>query len=275
MTADRRFDSDGPAGGGDDDALIAALAHYDESRESAAVADFPAVVDALDSEPGPDVPAHVQTGFDAWKREDPTRRDAAKLIAAIRKAKLARRQEEDEKDPEGPRLYEYQLECERYFAERWHRAKRYWLTVLFEFVFLAGLIVFALLPWLRNGGRLAWSIHLGLLPVLLLLPHYLGYAPLTFTSAFPNVGGVFYPWLIIHLRRLPCTGLNAALIERLPKILEPLCQLPGPMMAHSGMGMPGLVSLAVLGAGIGGATFTLGTLWRRWKGRRSRPEQAG
>ena len=144
---------------------------------------------------------------------------------------------------------------------RWQRAKRYWLTALFEFGYLAGLILFIAIPWLRKGGRLAWSIHLGLVPLLLLLPWYLGYVPWVFTSAFPN-GGILYPWLVIHLRGFPWTGVDSFILQHSPKILEPLSQSSGPPMAITGLGAFGPVAAFWIGVAIGACSFGIGTVYR-------------
>src|SRR5438067_304339 len=115
-------------------------------------------------------------------------------------------------------------------AERWERVRRYDWSASGEFVYLSALVVFAAWPWLRNGRPLRWAVHLGLVPVLLFLPYWLGYAGFTFTSAGPS-GGVLYPWLIVWFGRLPWTALDTAIVSRLPPVLEPYSQTPGPMLS--------------------------------------------
>jgi len=231
---------------------------------SAVTADLPKVAAVLDAGPPEGVPPFVERGFDAWKKRDAARLDARALLNEIHEAEMDSRREKD------PDLYQYALDCETVFAERWRRADRYWLTLLFEFVYLATLIVFAALPWLRNGGRLQWSIHLGLLLPLLLLPHYLGYAPLAFTSAWPG-GGVLYSSIVIHFRGMPWTALDTALLEHAPRILEPLSQPTGPAMVLSGLGGAGPVATSVIGIAVGALTFAVGTAVRYTRGTLTSP----
>ena len=240
--------------------LLGKLAMYDvdphdvtiEITESTAMADFPAVVKSLEAQPQGDPPTVFQKGFAAWKRSRAAEDDAAGLLNEIRKARL------ENLKREVPELYE-EVAAEGQFPLRWERARRYWLTCLFEFLFLAGLLVFAAIPWVRGAGRLSWSIHLGLVPVLLFVPFWLGYVPLAFTSAWPS-GGVVYPSLIIHFRGVLWTGLDTAFIEHVPKVLEPLWQPTGECMALTGLGAVGPVAAVGIGILVGGVTFGLGTL---------------
>src|SRR5262249_36151402 len=135
------------------------------------------------------LPPDVETGFHTWLAADPGRADAESLLANIREARFnwARL------DNQG--VYEFLLWEEEDFDRRWDRAGRYWCNLLFEFVCLAFLILFAAWPWLRGAGWWRWAVHLGLLPVLFFLPYWLGYATFTFTSVGPS-GGVLYPWLL-------------------------------------------------------------------------------
>ncbi len=146
---------------------------------------------------------------------------------------------------------------ENEFAERWARSERYWANLVFEFAFFAALSLFAFWPWLRGKRLWVWCIHLGLVPLLLLLPYYLGYCSWTFTSAGGG-GGVLYPRAIIWLGGIGFwTSLDIWVLQNLPKILEPLTQSTGPMIVVSGGGLPGPVSAMVVGAGI--ALLTLAT----------------
>lgn len=154
----------------------------------------------------------------------------------------------------------------------WSRYQRYWLTVFFEIVWLSGLIFLLALPWLRNWGRIGWAICLAALPTVLFLPYYFGYAPFTFTSAFP-VGGVFYPyvlqWVSIPFRLIGFDRLHldSLILSNLPQVLEPLSQLPGPMMSLSGGPTAGPVAVGgfgiVLGLALLGACRALRRL-RMW-----------
>lgn len=147
-------------------------------------------------------------------------------------------------------LQTYQQESEAHFSERWKQAKRYWTNILFEFCFFVALLFFALYPWIRSKSHWAWGLHLGLTPLFVMLPYYLGYAPYTFTSAGPQ-GGVLYPYLIAFARIHFRTRLDSFILEKLPPILDPLSQNPGPMMSLSGSLAMGPVMALMVGAAMG------------------------
>ena len=221
-------------------------------RPAEALAAFPRVRERLDAgEPGEPWP-HVQVGYRAWRAADPEGADPLTLAAKVRAAALERDREAD------PEMYAYRAAQEPDAAEHWRRASRYPLTVAAECVFLAGMTLFAAWPWLTRRGRLGWALHLGLLPPLLFLPFWLGYAPWTFTSA-PS-GGVLYPWLLWQFPAPPWTPLDAALARQFPQPLEPLSQTPGPMMVLSRRSMPGPVAVAGIGLALGLTVFWLGGL---------------
>jgi hypothetical protein len=188
--------------------------------------------------------------------------DPHRLLAEVRKAKADFVRQQDPKTD----WSKYEEEEDAFFTVRWARAKRYWLTVAFEIGVLAGLVVFAAIPWLRNAGRWAWSIHVGALPVLLLAPWLFGYVPWTFTSSFP-AGGIVYPFVILPFRHLPSTNIDEFILTRLPQPLEPLSQLSGPCMAVTGMGCPSPVALLVFGAMIGASCFAVATFQGRGRGK--------
>ena len=158
--------------------------------------------------------------------------DVEGLLQRIEDARTARIQRINPKRNYSPE------EREREFDEQWKRANRYSWNLWFEFVFLAGMIVFAAWPWLRSAGRGRWAVHLGLTPTLFCLPYWLGYAPLTFTSAETS-GGVLYPLLLRPLRGLPWSELDTFILRVLPKPLEPFSQIPGPILSLSGSGASG------------------------------------
>ncbi len=147
-------------------------------------------------------------------------------------------------------IYDSAASEEQAFAERWIRVRRYWMNVVFESAFFGGLTLFALWPWLRRRGSWSWGLHLGSLPVLLMLPYYCGYASWTFTSAGPS-GGVLYPWAIWWFRHFPIwTGADQWALENGPRFLGPLSQPLGPMLSISGGHGLGPVTALVMGAGI-------------------------
>ncbi len=161
-----------------------------------AIAFFPKVAERLRNAPPGVLGQDVENGFRSWASTGAGPDDAAGFLAHVREAHLARVKTFSED------LYE-ELRTEDDFSERWRRANRYHWNVLFEFFFLAGLILFADWPWLRGCGRVHSAIHIFLLPILFCLPYWLGYAALTFSSA--SSGGILYPTLLSFFPRLGCS----------------------------------------------------------------------
>jgi len=149
-----------------------------------------------------------------------------------------------------PSLYDYEVQIEQAFEARWNQIRHYWMNVVFESAYFGGLILFVFWPWLRKRGGWAWAIHLGSLPVLLMLPYYCGYATWTLTGVGPS-GGILYPWVVFWFRDFPIwTGADQWSLENIPKFLLPLSQDPGPMLAISVRGALGPVTALAIGAGI-------------------------
>jgi hypothetical protein len=147
-------------------------------------------------------------------------------------------------------LYDYAVTDEQEFSKRWTRIRHYWMNVVCESVYFGGLTLFALWPWLRGKGSWCWGLHLGSLPVLLMLPYYCGYAAWTFSDPGPS-GGVLYPWIIFWLRDSPTwTGADHWVFEHIPKILVPLSQSPGPAFDGTGCGALGPVTALAIGVGM-------------------------
>jgi len=225
-------------------------------KDSDAIALFPKVVDKLQKAPPGVLNLDVEKGFREWRNSGAAPDDAAGLLGKLRNAQLARLQQED------ARLFEYRRGEEDELTERWRRLQHYPWNVRGEFLFLAGMILFAAWPWLRGAGHVRWAIHLGLLPILFCLPYWLGYAPFTFTSA-PS-GGVLYPGLLRSVfHGLPWTSIDTTIVRSLPKPLEPLSQTPGPMLALAFMGGLGPVAVTGIGLALAVTVFTVGEVRRR------------
>jgi hypothetical protein len=154
--------------------------------------------------------------------------DPDKFLAAIREQMLNAAKERDE------RIHRFFLDQERTFSNWWMQIRDYWMNFVFESVFFAGLTLFALQPWLRKRGAVQFAVHLAFVPLLLFVPFYLGYCGWCFTSIGPR-GGILYPWVLMQFRPLAkSTPLDEWLLGRLPQVLAPMTQSPGPIMSIRG-----------------------------------------
>ncbi len=220
------------------------------------LADFDAVVTALQRSHEHGEDSAFIRGYIDWRDDDEQPRSGAGLLESIGRARKRQLVEEDVD------LLAYVVAEEQLFWQRWQRANWYWASILFEWVFLSGLVIFVLWPVIRNRSVLRCALHVGLLPLLFLLPTYLGYATYSFTSAGPS-GGVLYPYLLVYIRGGTVTALDSSILAHLPQVLEPLSTPIGSWMALTGMGMPGPTSAIIAGVLIGGliAAISLGYGW--------------
>jgi hypothetical protein len=231
-------------------------------------ADLPAVVGALKANRAT-IPEWANAGFAAWLRLPKSEQSGMSLQRSMRQAYL------DDWSAEDPRIARSIREDEADFLRRWDEHQRYWLTCLFEIVWLSSVVVFAAYPWVRGGGLTRWAWQLSLLPLWIFTPHYLGYAPLTFTSAYP-VGGIVYP-AVLRLAatasepvRVEWTEVEMAMVDSpWAAVLAPLSPSSGPMLCLSGGG--GVSPLHALCFGLllagarTGAVLYCRLLVRRWR----------
>ena len=143
--------------------------------------------------------------------------DVANLIETMLAARVKHMEDTE------PHRVQYLRKYEQEFNALRNRSNQYWMTQLFEFTWLSGVVLLIAYPWLRNSGRLSWSVCLGIAPLALYFPNLCGYSLYTFTSCFPS-GGIFYPDV---LRWFPCislTRIDAWLIARLPPMFDWLAQ---------------------------------------------------
>jgi hypothetical protein len=144
-------------------------------------------------------------------------------------------------------------EAEVQLRKRLRQADRAWLTDLFEAAFLASWWLFVAWPWVRRASFRTWLIHVVTAPLLLFIPFFLGYAPMTFT--FGPSGGVLYPLYLalaaLPMSVVPCSGLDVAIWRRLPMVLAPLNQLPGAPLAWSNSACVGPLSSLAFGVLLG------------------------
>jgi hypothetical protein len=202
-----------------------------------------------------DIRPWLQNVAATWTPQSNDVQEIRRLLAQIEQDYLNYKKSDDDKS------YALRVDDEHEFQIRWQRANRYWLSIFFEFGWLAFVALFALFPWIRNSNRLAWAADLGLAVPLLFLPFFLGYVPYTFTSAFP-AGGIFYPYVIGHFRGLPLFKADLWLLEHAPQPFEPLTQEPGPMIALTGMGLVGPIAVSAIGAAVFASAFAISAAGR-------------
>jgi hypothetical protein len=218
--------------------------------------DFPAVLARIEQErpatnaSPPRSPAHA-----VLNRHRPSvDHDPERFVSLVQAEIRQRIRSKDE------RVYHSLVADDQAFADRWSRIQRYWLNAVVEIGFFASLTLFAPWPWMRRGIKWKWSLHLALLPLLLFLPFYMGYAAWTFTSVGPS-GGILYPWVIVWFRGIPpWTPVDRWLLEHFPKVLEPLSQTLGQWLSYTGGQPLGLVAAMVIGVVIAGLIWGIRNL---------------
>jgi hypothetical protein len=234
-------------------------------REDEVLADFPQVVRQLDQRGN----RHeaIETGIRRWLARDAERSRPELFLAEIHAAWVEFYQQLDKKR-QGFNYSAYQnhLANEADVDARWALARDWWSTqVVVELLFFEGLALFVLFPWLRSASAPWYALHLVLLPWLFLLPAWLGYAPLTFTSVGPS-GGVLYPWALSFVwDYLPCLRLNSLdvlLLRRLPRPLWNWSISSGPPMAMTYMGGIGPTTAWLWGQALGALPW--GVVAVRW-----------
>jgi len=230
-------------------------AWYYRAPESEVLEIFPKTTEEFDA-PDKMIAKWTSSGFRAWEEADAARSDPKLLLLNLREARVAYWAKQD-------LLYGRQLvELEDFsFGLAYHRMRLFPLVQLGEWAYLSALFLFAAWPWMRNQGLASWTIHAAFLPLLLLLPYYLGHCGWAFTSAGP-IGGVVYPYILPPLRDLPWTALDKSIVEQVPQVLAPFSGPIGPMLSMSGGRRAGPVGAVGLGIALGAVTCLLG-LWIR------------
>ncbi|MEZ6062038.1 MAG: hypothetical protein R3C19_16985 [Planctomycetaceae bacterium] len=167
---------------------------------------------------------------------------------------------------EGVQRMAYRIVAEQQFWQRWRRARWYWASIVFEWLLLTGLALFAVWPAVCGGSPIRWASHITLLPVFFLLPVYLGYATYSFTSVGPS-GGILYPYLLTFCRGGSVTQIDRWLLDRIPQVLEPISTPVGSPMVLSGFGMPGPSYALLTGAAAGAIMLATMSVYCRWRRR--------
>ena len=199
-------------------------------------------------------------GYRNWNEAKNFSHDAETLVKFVQRE---RRRKLGERNVES---LAHTIASETLFWQRWRQANWYWSNIVFEWVFLSGLTVFAVWPGLRNQSIIRWSVHVALLPFLFFLPSHLGYATFSLTSAGPS-GGVLYPYLLTLCRGGSMNSFDQWLLAHVPPILETLSAPIGSPMALTGMGMIGPTSALFRGLVCG---FVLLAIYRGMRSLRVR-----
>ena len=234
-------------------------------RLDAAAGQLPRVVQLIDAQRlKKSLSAVHERTFESWVMTDGSATDVANLIETMLAARLKHMEDTE------PHRVQYLRKYEQEFSALRDRSKRYWMTQLFEFTWLSGVVLLIAYPWLRNSGRLSWSICLGFAPLVLHFPNLCGYSLYTFTSCFPS-GGIFYPDV---LRWFPCispTRIDVWLIARLPPMFDWLAQFEygnerTMIPDGAGPGPVGLVAVGLIPAILLYIVWPLArSLWRHYK----------
>ena len=158
------------------------------------------------------------------------------------------------------------------FLDQLARSKRKGAAIAFEAAFIVSWQFFLCWPWIRGAAVRRKAINVFVAPVVLFVPFYMGYAPLTFT--FGPSGGFVYPLYLllasIPLELIPCTTIDQFLLRLFPPFLHNLSQLPGPPAAITFYSCVGPLATLVLG-GFAAAFYLVASkirLRRRTHGRK-------
>ncbi len=121
------------------------------------------------------------------------------------------------------------------FHYQWERAKVYWVTILFEAIFMPLWWLFSFHSGVFGRFNQSRSARLAFSPILLFAPHYLGYAPYLFS--FGPSGGILYPQfallISIPFGWIPYNPIEIELLKVLPQPLAYISQVPFSPMAIS------------------------------------------
>ena len=146
------------------------------------------------------------------------------------------------------------------FNLQWEKGKLYWASVLFEAIFLSLWWLFSFHSGVFGRFNRSLSVRLAFSPLLLFVPHFLGYVPYLFS--FGASGGILYPafamLLSLPFSWIPVNSIEMELLGGLPQPLQYISPVPFSPMAMSFMGAvspTGLCVFAVLVLG-GGKVIT-------------------
>lgn len=200
----------------------------------------------------------VRSAFAAWERLPQDERTSHALQQACKDAWIS--------SYDDPKMRDYCRDCDRWFPERWAYCQRYPARVIFEMVWACVVILFIATPWLRRAGPLGWGFHVGLLPMVILLPGFLGYVDLTFLGSYPPQG-VVYPYVVWQTEDVvEAAGLDhyagdGAALNFLPRPLERL-SVSEPWLNPTDCVSVGPVSTLMFAMVVGGIVAAFGLMGR-------------
>jgi hypothetical protein len=218
--------------------------------------DLTPMLQRIEAEPAATVEPWVKQGMRVWVAADPGRENAAELVQVTGRQQVQWLEKEQPSQLALVRIREVAVR-DRWWRDRWYP----WVTAG-EFLYLSGLILFAAWPLLRKTGPVSWAAHFGLVPVLLFLPFWLGYASGSFSTSGLK-GGVVYPSLVSPFSFLPSTVIDPSIAAAFPKVLEsvaPIDSAPktkSPQVEHASV-----LSVLGLGAVLGATTYGLRNMRR-------------
>lgn len=209
----------------------------------------------------------ILDGYDNWHQQWPsTKDDPEALVKAMHESFLASR-------PAGAIGYWTAQETE--IAETWRRAQWYWLNVVLESVYLSAILLFAAWPWLRRKGVWSWAMHFSLVPLLILLPSFLGYVQ--WSPSGGPLGGSSYSLLVYTMTEchMACnwTNWDTEIVKGFPAILHPISQCWLTVPPAPDDRALGPIAGVLMGLGNGTMVLLVGLVARRTvrKGRAKEP----
>lgn len=151
-----------------------------------------------------------------------------------------------------PSMIAYVSDDRANLRARWRHQRHIWANYVFEWCYLTCLIVCMAWPLFHKVGKQRLALHLGVAPLALMLPCYLGYATLSFTSMGP-CGGILYPFVVLIGSSMTaefCTFLNPInqiWYQNVPPILQVLSVPQGEPIVIGGRGLTGPAQATLIG----------------------------
>lgn len=187
-----------------------------------ALADFDAVVTAVKEGAENEERADHFTGkaYKDWLAIDEAERTPEALVAQMKQAKL-----DAWLDDRSPGMIEFSLWIDDEFDKRWDRVGHFWFNIVFEWAHLSGLALFALWPLIKGWRPWVFGAYVACLPLLVMLPAYLGYATQSLLAGNHPRTAVVYP---LPLNIVDGVGgdivsmnrVDVWLLKRTPQLLE-------------------------------------------------------